>query len=304
MLTRVSTVVVAILTMLLYAIPPATAGSCPDGSDPIEQQTCDSHGCTVALTCPSTDGGDGGGGENGGKGSETCSVDGRTIPCRIGNAPWNGTCYVTDLAQSPQQAPPTGQKKEDGKWYACIYPPGLPGPKPAWAWVRTDTPVIDPAVLGRQAVAAMNLKPIEIGIVPESGDDKMGLIGLPTWMWVKNPTPNTYGPITRSASDRGLTVTATARVSKVEWDMGDKTPSVICSQGTPYSDGYGKQDSPTCGHRYERTSLGQAHNAYTVTATSYWEIEWSGGGMSGTMSFDRTNDTQIRVGELQVLIQR
>ncbi|WP_460120339.1 hypothetical protein [Streptomyces phaeofaciens] len=40
------------------------------------------------------------------------------------------------------------------------------------------------------------------------------LVGMPMWMWV-NQSATTYGPNTASASAGGVTVTATAKVSKI-----------------------------------------------------------------------------------------
>jgi hypothetical protein len=103
----------------------------------------------------------------------------------------------------------------------------------------------------------MRLRAIDIGIVPEPGADRMGLIGLPTWMWVNQPDAHTWGPITRSVSAGGVTATVTARVDRVVWDMGDGATVTCATPGTPYEDHYGNTDSPDCGHRYTRTSVGE-----------------------------------------------
>ena len=77
---------------------------------------------------------------------------------------------------------------------------------------------------------------------------------------------------------------------------------VICP-GTPYDARYGDQSSPTCGHRYTRASGVQPGGTYTVTATSYWTIDWAGGGQSGTVDLDFSRSIDNRVGELQVLVR-
>jgi hypothetical protein len=171
-------------------------------------------------------------------------------------------------------------------------------------WIQNGTVTIDPVVLANRAIAAMNLDPITIGIVPESAPNRVGLVGLPVWMWVNNQTENTWGPITRSASEGPVSVTATASVSSVIWDMGDGTTVTCTGPGTPYADHYGKQESPTCGHRYDKMSTGHPDGAYQVTATSHWVVEWAGGGQSGTIELDLTTEPlPIRVGEAQVLTQ-
>ena len=172
---------------------------------------------------------------------------------------------------------------------------------------RASNPVGGPSprALADQAVEAMNLRAGQIGIVPEPGPGKVGIVGMPAWMWIADPGEATTGPITRSASGGGITVTATARLDRVVWSMGDGA-TVTCAgaaaRGTPYEDGYGASSSPTCGYTYTRMSDDQPSDAYTVTATSYWTVTWSGGGASGTIPLDLSRSTQITVGEIQVLI--
>ncbi len=143
----------------------------------------------------------------------------------------------------------------------------------------------------------MNLKAIGIGLLPEPRPGSVGLVGMPNWMWVANPTANTWGPITRSASAAGWTVTATGQVSQVSWDMGDGQVVVCTGPGTPYEDSYGKAKSPTCGHTYTR------QGSYTVRATSHWVITWAGIGQAGTIPMDLTQTAAVTVGEAQVLKQ-
>ncbi|MBS2936958.1 hypothetical protein KDN32_04270 [Nocardioides sp. J2M5] len=291
-------------TLAVAVQSPAIAGSCPDGSDPVPVEQCDAQGnCSVQLTCP---GDDGGGGEEPGDGggSSTCTHNGETIPCQLpGVGTWNGECYVTPTQLEVQPPPPPGQSEDDGAWYYCIYPSGG-GTYAGTAWVVDGTTFIDPVVLAQRAIASMDLDPISIGIVPESGADRAGLVGLPVWMWVDNPTDDTFGPITESASEGSVSVSATASVLSIVWNMGDGTKVSCTGKGTPYADHYGKQPSPTCGHRYAKMSSDQPDGAYQVTATSHWVVEWTGGGQSGTIEFDLTTDPlPIRIGEAQVLTQ-
>ena len=237
-------------------------------------------------------------------GSSTCTYAGRKIPCTgPEGSVWSSLheCWIG--AKGPDDmVPPEGQKKEDGWWHVCYFPP--PGSSWEYVWVQTGEVGIDPVVLANRAIAAMDLDPITIGIVPESGPNRVGLVGLPVWMWVDNQTDDTWGPITRSASQGPVSVRATASVSNIVWDMGDGTKVTCTGKGTPYTDHFGKQESPTCGHRYDKMSTSQPDGAYQVTATSHWVVEWAGGGQSGTIEFDLTTEPlPIRVGEAQVLTQ-
>lgn len=215
-------------------------------------------------------------------------------------------CYVGRMTPQPVPADPVWQGRTAGAIYFCE-PSALTrrvGMVVDVFW-SAAAPVAamppDPETLARQAIATMDLRAIEIGIVPEPNPDSMGFVGLPTWMWT-DPTPPTWGPITRSANGGGITVTATGRVKTVAWQMGDGATVNCGSPGTPYQDAFGKSSSPTCGHSYTRTSVGKPGDAYPVSATSYWAIDWAGGGESGTINLDFTADTQVRMGELQVLV--
>jgi len=67
--------------------------------------------------------------------------------------------------------------------------------------------------------------------------------------------------------------------------------------GTPYEDSYGRQDSPDCGYTYTRQGV------YQVWARSYWSVQWSGLGQSGSIPLQFANSVRITVGEAQVLTQ-
>jgi len=238
-LAGMATAVSAFLVVTLGSAAPAHADGegCHSERDPETGQ--------IKIVCEEEEEVPGGENDDSDGGSSTCTANGQTIPCQVGNAPWNGTCYVTDLAQDPQQPPPAGQTAEDGEWYACLYPPGVTGP--SWAWRRTGEVLVDPVVVAYKAIANMELGPITIGIVPESAPNRIGLVGLPVWMWVDNQTEDTWGPITRSATDGPVTVSATANATSVVWDMGDGTNVNCAGPGTPYADHYGKQESRLAG---------------------------------------------------------
>jgi hypothetical protein len=122
-------------------------------------------------------------------------------------------------------------------------------------------------------------------------------------MWARTPDPHSYGPITATASAGGTTVTATARIFRITWDMGDGATVVCRSAGTPYRPSYGREDSPDCGHTYTTSSSGQPSGKYTVTATSDWVVTWAGAGQTGTIRLDGlVRSTQIAIGEAQVLV--
>jgi hypothetical protein len=165
-------------------------------------------------------------------------------------------------------------------------------------WVEGPTPV-DPAELARKLLARIQLARVGIGITPSPG--RTGLVGLPTYLWVDNPGPKTLGPISDSATEGGVTVTISAKVSRVQWNLGDGTTITCTGAGTPYQDNFGSRPSPTCGHVYKHPSTSLPGGAYRVTATAVWAVTWTGGGQAGTIPFEVTSETSIRMSEAQAL---
>jgi len=55
---------------------------------------------------------------------------------------------------------------------------------------------------------------------------------------------------------------------------------------------------------YGTSSAGQPGLAYTLTATSYWTVTWSGGGASGTIPLQFSRSIPERVGEIQAIVTR
>lgn len=227
-------------------------------------------------------------------GKRQCFAGSMEVPCRSDQGSWYSPrgCYIA-LATGIPRSDPAWQGRRDGRLYYCRVS-GLNTGSPLLIWLPTGTAPPDPELLARRAVSRMQLQPIEIGIVPEDRPDRVGLVGMPVWLWVADPAPRTWGPIARSASAGGYTVRATATVSRVRWLMGDGTAVLCTSPGTAYSARFGLSMSPNCGYRYQQQGV------YAVTAVSQWLVRWSGIGESGTFVIELTSRTQIQVGELQV----
>ncbi len=302
MLSRI--VVVAAILGCLFVAPTAHADgavTCSDGSAP----DIVTRRCQVVVT---TDPGSSKAPQpSGDAATPKCYFNGEEIPCKQGDAWWSpgGPCYI-----SPQSDAylPTDDKWEGnypkGGIYLCANP-FIHFNYTFWALTPPPGPAspADPAMLAQRAVAEMTFRAISIGMVPlegsqPNGQPYVGLVGMPTWMWVANPTAETAGPQSRTVSAGGISVTATAALQRVVWVMGDgrgAASTVTCGAGTAYQDSYGKQDSPTCGYRYQR------QGTYTVSATSYWSVVWTGGGQSGTIPLHFTSTRQVVIGEVQVI---
>lgn len=278
--------------------------------------------CLVWVEVPGTPGEPGNTGEEGPKDSgagEACYWDpakqglsqppAGPVPCESDSGYWSNTlnCYVRLMDPQPPAGDPAwqGHAPDDGAVYLCYQPQtGIV----LYHW-SADPPDRagegpTPRVVAQQAIASMDLKAIRIGIAPKPGEDSIGIVGMPVWMWAEQPDAQTVGPSTATASAGGITVTATARLHKVTWVMGDGTTVVCRTPGTPYKPEFGMQASPDCGHTYATSSAGEIDDKFTVTATSDWVVSWSGAGQTGTIRLNGlTRTARIAVGEAQVLVQ-
>lgn len=323
MLTRKLGAVVAILAIALTVLVPATAASAAD--DCVRDPISGVWNCEVGA---------GGGGEPGGynpgggstgpadftPGPSTCTYAGgedgpEEIPCSRDGGWWSNDrqCYWS--LDDPQSSPPAGRDPAVGAWYTCtLYECTDPrGCYTVGQWLLAPPPGIvryTPAQAAGMLVRTFTLQPITIGMAPESkvhSDDAIGTaayrrtwVGIPVWLWVDGTSESTWGPLSRTATYGGVTVTATAGVRSLTWSSGDGQ-TVNCGVGTPFNAAAMADqlavDSPTCGFRYQRTS---GSGTFTVSASTTWVVEWTGGGENGTIAMPLTTSTaQVRVGELQ-----
>ncbi len=235
-----------------------------------------------------------------------------TIECETRAGVWNGSCYVTVADPQPAREHPAWGGRTDGVILQCtgyeavradcdavsgcpsgvsyVWGQGPPGSGPS------------PERLARQVVARMQLQMGSIGSTPPEGTSE-SIVGMPIWLWVTNPAPNTTGPITTSASSAGLTVTVTATLDQIAYSMsgtGATVAGVTCAgmsaPGTAYEPTYGASPSPTCGIT---AGQNQHTGSYTITGTASWTAQWTGGGQTGTIPVEVGNSIQMEVGEVQ-----
>lgn len=266
--------------------------------------------CTITVEKPGEPSAPPGGGDGApvAGGERTCTIGrtGEVVPCAVEVFGWFNDvddCYYLLLAPQPPATNPVWQGRyPEGALYQVTCPDRAPGTNGGWTWLPTPPPgyggiSVTPAQLAARAVDQMALAGPAIGItVPP---ERAGLVGVPVWLWTE-VTPTTWGPNSATASVPGLSVTATARVTQIVWDMGDGN-SVLCpTAGTPWYEG--GIESPTCDHIYDQPSFDEPNGAYTITATSTWQVQWSGGGDSGVLTVTRSSSTTVRIGELQVLV--
>jgi len=220
----------------------------------------------------------------------------RSCTSDLGNWSNSQQCYLKRLSPQPPKSDPSWQGHTDGAIWICVREQGTRFVT-RWIWLpgRPDTVVVDPLTLVYEAIAQMHPGPPIIKTAP--GPGQVGLVNMPVWLWVTK-TENTWGPIVRKASVPGLSVTATARVKAVNWTMGDGKTVRCEGPGTAYDASMGVKASPTCGHRYVKTSRELANCKYPVTATAQWDITWQSTlGDTGQISMTQQAATQLRIGE-------
>lgn len=226
-----------------------------------------------------------------------------------GGKPKVRSCTVSRLNPQPPAGSAVwkGHKPGDGAIYtrSCIFDAstaastlGVPLPlQTFWSATPPAATGPDPAQLAQQAVDKMQLKGPDI--VSPSATGRWA-VGVPVWMHV-GKSATTYGPNSATASAGAVTVTATAKVSKIKWAMGDGSTVTCTGAGTPYQKAYGKRTSPDCGHTYAQTSATESGKEFKVNATSTWTVKWTGGGQSGELTEVRESQVEVSVGELQAL---
>ncbi|MGW0506411.1 hypothetical protein [Micromonospora sp. NPDC003241] len=287
------------LALLLTTGPAVPAHADPGAECPPAQPNCNVWDDDPGT--PGNGGNNGGGnngGDNGGGGGGVCQWNGRTIPCYTDELGWfnsNDGCYY-------KLAEPQPEADEGHRWYvrACnggdlgsVVTVQLPEAPPGFGAPP------DPEELARRAFASISLVAPRARVAPRKSIGP-GLVGLPVWMWAERG-PNQFGPLTASASDRGLTVSIRAEVDRVVWEMGNGVEVTCKGPGTAYDRNgrHAGQKSPDCGYHsgYPRA------DTYEVQATTHWNVTWEGGNRSGTIpGVTRTTGVvEIQINELQVV---
>ncbi len=232
-------------------------------------------------------------------GTQKCTRPGGSeVSCTSDAGSWHAgrMCYARPETPAPPLTDVAWQGHTDGVVMRCTSAGNVVSNY--WQASAAEAAVPDPARLAQVAVSTMDLSPIQLGTFPRTTQEApgdLGYVGWNVWMWAQSPDESTWGPITRSASEAGYTVTATARVATVVWDMGNGD-SVTCDAGSPWLQSTSRNEpSPDCGYMYEH------EGEYTITATSSWTVEWAGIGSSGTIELELSRSGEVRIAEVQVV---
>lgn len=159
----------------------------------------------------------------------------------------------------------------------------------------------DPAVLAQQATNQLKIAPPR----PHLSTGGAGFVGVPVWLWID---ATETAAVSATATAGAASVTATGRLTSVEWRMGPPGAVVHCTgPGTPWTGQAGP--SPDCGYTYTQRSLPErtaGSGAWTITATAVWTVTWNGQSAGAPVAGETTLalpvETSLSVGEVQVLV--
>lgn len=315
----------ALATLSLVAGLPAVAvtphGPTPSPGGPECERNRITGQCRISLTNqtgtpPATSAGKPGTNEAGQPG---CVFEGKTIPCRTENGFWDAAsgCYLTPTATLVSMVHSASDFPPGTKYYRCWVlldvvegrPEGIERFEPV---IRepSEPVTMDPRVAAQQVVESMVFVAPQLGLSPYvQSATQEGIVNVPIWMWVTDPGESTTGPLTKRATLGGVTIEATGTVDRIEWSMGAGDVVTCKGAGTPFTraDAEGKSlkeipASPTCGHSYRKTSRCEKGGKFQVTATAYWNVHWTGGGMEGDIPLNFSRSIPLRVTDLRPVL--
>lgn len=300
--------VVSAIGVLLLALMPTDASA--ENDVDCDYRTCwnNAGGEVIGSSRTGSSSGDSGGSRSGEK-STKCYNREQEVSCTTSFGTWSSTVGAWCKRADPQplHTDAVWAGRTDGSIYICVWAQGgatyVGGGVPFFVWLpgAPELPPPDPEVLAWRAVAQLRLSPVVIAAFPQPtsvNPDSMGIVGFPVPVWADTSQAD-LGTRHASASERGFTVSLTATLDKVVWDFGDGSQPVTCfGTGIPYR-------LPTLSPEY-RVACGyqsgyQDQGDYVITATAHWNVAWQGIGRSGTITQDLGSETQLRVGEYQVV---
>ncbi|TDW87514.1 hypothetical protein EV137_5594 [Kribbella pratensis] len=254
-------------------------------------------------------------------GESACVWEGQMVPCRTEDGFFDAAsgCYLHPLAGPRSLVSPSevSDYPPGTKFYECWLILGVDEGRPVVQITPEsvnrppgETRTIDPRVAARQVVETMKFVAPQLRVSPYvQSADHVGIVNVPIWMWVTDPGPTTTGPQTKTAALGGVSITATGTVDRIEWSMGAGDTVSCKGAGTAFTRemAVGKSlkdvpSSPTCGYKYSKASRCEKAGAYNVTATAYWTVHWTGGGMQGDIPLDFSRSIPLRVTDLRPVL--
>ncbi|MCI1746765.1 MAG: hypothetical protein LKI24_00795 [Acidipropionibacterium sp.] len=197
-----------------------------------------------------------------GLGDPTCTLLGMCNPCLLPDS--LPSCH-TDHTQAQPAAPAAGAPAQNR----------TPTPDQIRTWAVT-------------AATTIHLPNPAIGVAPDPTVNQWKIVAVGQPLWLSDTTPDT---VTSTITQHGITISITARRTRVSFNTGEAT--ISCTTMTPRpATADPRATSPDCGYAYQRKGN------RTVTATASWRILWSASGQSGTVAMTRSSSRTLPVREL------
>lgn len=276
-----------VIGLLAGSTLPAQAATPTGGVNP-----CVVLAVCVVIETPGSSGSPGSGGSGGGSGGgQDCTWNNVQRDCY--NSAWgwfsNETgCYYSLMNPQPDAGDPLweGNPAGTGGVYllGCLDTANNITGRTKWLAKPPNIGVVPaPEVVAQMAIAKLQF----VRPIPRTAPPDTGLVGVKSWFWY-DTTPQTHdqtvGPQTQVASINGASVSATATLKNVVWDLGYKDPStgqevvVHCADkgaGLPYTTGLEKVvpvPHDACTGDFSKASATAADGKFYLTVTQYWEI--------------------------------
>jgi hypothetical protein len=179
---------------------------------------------------------------------------------------------------------------------------------PVAADAAAPLPPPDPAVLAAQAITQLTIPMPAVNVAP---DPERLAVNFWTYLWTNDP-----GPVSATVELRGVSVTATALLSSVDWVMGEPAkgggPAAVTCTGAgspPPANATFLVESgppPACGYVYRLRSTAARTGGterWPVTVTSTWAVTWtSNTGAAGSDELTSPSSLAlVRVGEYRTV---
>ncbi len=256
--------------LAVAAVPAARA------DDGVPAPCADRVICTGTHQPGSTPTGGGGGasGGGGGGGSDTCTWNGKDVPCYVPQWGWfSAGCYYQPSNPQPLagEAAWQGHSSKDGAVYdmACIANTNEIQPlgQTFLAQPPGATPPKTPAQVAYDALVSIEVAEPVLHAAP-AGD---AVVGSPVWLWI-DPNPKVVGPLSSKLPGQGFEVTTTITLAEVVWHVDDGPGGVrefTCKDaGNPFS----RSGTPTCSHVFTESSARMKDKAYSLSVTLKWHV--------------------------------
>jgi len=188
-----------------------------------------------------------------------------------------------------------GSKTQVLMSFECAGPPPRSGRK--WITRRNES--------GSGSSARRKLPAPDVSTAPRAD---MGVVNVGTWFWVSRAVWKPWSVTASVATPAGpVTVTTTARPSRLVLDPGDGSRPVACAgPGLAWNPAFGDRTPTACMHVWRNASTAAAAGAYRAKLTIVWKVTWrSSLGVSGRLPDVRTSTPFLaRVREIQAVAAR